>query len=310
VHATSLGLEAGGSSPRIETPLSSFIQVTVAGLATGGLYALMMVGLLLVWQVSRNMNFAYGQIGMVGAFAAFLAGTDLGLPLPLALGLGVVAATLLSAAVESLVIRRIPERGGYDVVVTLGLMLLLTALVQAALGANARVFYPLATDVRVLTGEVFINLNDILCILIGAAAVIAAWFLLQRTSLGTSLRAASADSDLARSVGIDVRFLRTAVWAVSAVLVAVAAYFFASRLSLNAFYMQTIIINVFLAGMIGGLDRFWAPIVSAFGIALYQAWAGYLLGVDWSTPALFVLVIAIFTLVPRRLLEERHEQRA
>lgn len=290
--------------------MSSFIQVTVAGLATGGLYALMMVGLLLVWQVSRNMNFAYGQIGMVGTFAAFLAGSELGLPLPFALGLGIVVATLLSAAVEALVIRRIPERGGYDVVVTLGLMLLLTALVQAALGANARVFYPLATDVRLLTGEVFVNLNDVFCIAAGVVTVAAAWFLLQRTSLGTSLRAASANSDIARSVGVDVTLLRTAVWAVSAVLVAIAAFLFASRLSLNAFFMQTIIINVFLAGMIGGLDRFWPPILSAFGIALYQSWAGYFLGVDWSTPALFVLVIAIFTFVPRRLLEERNEQRA
>ncbi len=288
----------------------NFLQVTIAGLATGGLYALMIVGVLLVWQVSRSMNFAYGQIGMVGAFAAFVIGSNLGIPLLPALLAGIIAATLLSAVVEATVIRRIPDRSGYDVVVTLGLMLLLTALVQAALGANARVFYTLATGVRVLTGEVFVNLNDLICIALGVLAVIGAWVVLHRTSLGTSLRAAAADADIARSVGIDVKLLRTAVWATSAILVTIAAYLFASRLSLNAFYMQTIIINVFVAGMIGGLDRFWPPVLSAFGIALYQAWAGYLLGEDWSTPALFVLVLAIFTLVPRRLLEERHEQRA
>jgi branched-chain amino acid transport system permease protein len=89
--------------------------------------------------------------------------------------------------------------------------------------------------------------------------------------------------------------------------VAVGAMMFAARLSVNAFYMTPIVINVFIAGMIGGLDRHWPPMLSAFGVALYQSWAMYLFGEAGGVPTLFILVIVILTAVPKRLLNERHE---
>ena len=119
--------------------------------------------------------------------------------------------------------------------------------------------------------------------------------------------AAAADPSVAQSVGINVRGLRTAAWAVSGVFVAVGAMMFAARLSVNAFYMTPIVINVFIAGMIGGLDRHWPPMLSAFGVALYQSWAMYLFGEAGGVPTLFILVIVILTAVPKRLLNERHE---
>jgi branched-chain amino acid transport system permease protein len=62
--------------------------------------------------------------------------------------------------------------------------------------------------------------------------------------------------------------------------------------------------------MIGGLERFWAPIFAAFGIALYQAFTIYIFGEPGGVPALFVLIIGILTLVPKRLVDERYEARA
>src|SRR6185312_15624850 len=118
------------------------------------------------------------------------------------------------------------------------------------------------------------------------------------------------DAAVAKTVGINVLGLRTATWAVSGILAAIGAMMFAWRLSVNAFYMTPIVINVFIAGMIGGLDRYWPPMLSAFGIAIYQSWATYVFGEAGGVPALFILVIVILTVVPKRLLEERHEARA
>lgn len=290
--------------------LAGAAQVTLSGLATGSLYAMLLLGVILVFQVSKNINFAYGQTGMVGAFASYALYADVGVPVWLALLVGAILAIAVAALTDLLIIRNIPARPGFDLVVTLGELLLLTALAQMAFGTSAQSYLKLLTDVASVRGGVFINANDLLCIALGVLAAVGGHVLLAHTSLGVSLRASAADAAIAQSVGIRVQALRTATWAVSGLLVCLGSMLFAARLSVNAFYMTPIMINVFIAGMIGGLDRYWPPMLTALGIAVYQSWATYLFGEAGGTPALFVLVILVMGLVPRRYLEERHEARA
>ncbi|WP_158801371.1 MULTISPECIES: branched-chain amino acid ABC transporter permease [unclassified Acidisoma] len=286
------------------------IQVTLGGLATGSLYAVILFGIILVFQVSRSINFAYGPTGMLGTFASYALYSEFGLPVWFAVLIGIGVTVLIAALTDLLIIRRLPPQQGFDVVVTLGELLFLTALAQLVFGASAQSYLKLLTDVPVLSRNIFVNGNDVLAVVLGVAVAIGGYFVLNSTSLGVSLRAAAADPSVAQSVGINVRGLRTAAWAVSGVFVAVGAMMFAARLSVNAFYMTPIVINVFIAGMIGGLDRYWPPMLSAFGIALYQSWAMYLFGEAGGVPALFILVIVILAAVPKRLLDERHEARA
>jgi branched-chain amino acid transport system permease protein len=290
--------------------LAGAAQVTLGGLATGSLYAIVLLGVLLVFQVSKNINFAYGQTGMLAAFSSFFLYTDAGLPVWLALLIGTAFAVAIAALTDFLIIRRLPARQGVDVVVTLGELLLLTAFAQTAFGNSAQSYIKLLTDTSLVWRGVFINGNDILAICVGIAATIAGHFALTRTGLGVSLRASAENAAVAQSVGINVLSLRTGIWAVSGILVSISAMMFASRLSVNAFYMTPIIVNVFIAGMIGGLDRYWPPMLAAFGIAVYESWAIYLFGEAGGTPALFILIILILAIVPKRYLEERHEARA
>lgn len=290
--------------------LADAAQVTLAGLATGALYAVLLLGVVLVFQVSKNINFAYGQTGMIGAFLSYVLYAQAGLPVWLAVLAGLAVAVLVAALTDRLIIRNIPTREGFDLVVTLGELLLLTALAQMAFGTSAQSYLKLLTDLAIVRGGVFINANDIACIVLGIAVTLGGHLVLTRTGLGTSLRASAANPAVAQSAGIDVLGLRTWVWAASGLLVGAGAMLFAARLSVNAFYMTPIMINVFIAGMIGGLDRYWPPMLAAFGIAVYQSWAVYLFGEAGDTPALFVLVILILSLVPKRFLEERHEARA
>jgi len=289
---------------------ATLIQVALSGLAIGSLYAIILVGVLIVFQVSKNINFAYGQIGMVAAFGSFYLYSAGGLPVWAALALATAAAVGLSALTDFLIIRRIAHRQGLDFVVTLGELLLLTALAELLLGTSAQSYLPLLSDHAWIVGHVFINANDLLAIALGSICVGVSYFVLTRTTLGISLRASAEDSAIAQSVGISVPALRTGTWAVAGLLVSTAAMMFASRLSVSSFYMTPLVINVFIAGMIGGLERFWPPIGAAFFIALYQAFTTYLFGEAGGIPALFLLVIGVLTLVPKRFLDEHLESRA
>jgi branched-chain amino acid transport system permease protein len=290
--------------------IATVVQVALSGLATGALYAIMLVGVLIVFQVSKNINFAFGQIGMVAAFGSHFLYTRVGLPTWVAVAVATALAVAISALTDLLIIRRISHRQGLDFVVTLGELLLLTAVAELVFGTSAQSYLPLLSDVSWTVRGVFVNANDLLALALGAGIIALAHVVLNRTALGISLRAAAEDPAIAESVGIAVAGLRTWTWAVAGLLVAIAGMMFASRLSVSSFYMTPLVINVFIAGMIGGLERFWPPILAAFGIALYQAFTIYIFGEAGGVPALFILIIGILTLVPKRLVDERHEARA
>jgi len=290
--------------------LGNTLQVILGGLATGGLYAVLLLGVIVVFQVSKNVNFAYGELGVIGAFVGYVLYSTLHWPTPLALALGVAAAVVLAAVTDLTLIRRIPDRQGFDLVVTLGALLLLTAGTDVVFGSADRQYLNLFSDKARIVGGVYINAGDLLSLGLGLVALVGGHLIVNETGLGVSLRASAEDPAIARSMGIDVLSLRTAVWAASGLLAAVASMVIASRLVLDARYMTPVIINVFIAGMLGGLDRYWPPMLAAFGVGLYNSLAGYIFGSDASTPALFILVLAVLIIAPKRFLEERHEARA
>jgi branched-chain amino acid transport system permease protein len=290
--------------------VSNTLQVVLGGLATGGLYAVLLLGVVVVFQVSKNVNFAYGEVGVIGAFVSYVLYSGAHWPVPFALLLGVLAAIVLAAATDLALIRRITERQGFDLVVTLGALLLLTAGTDVVFGSADRQYLPLLSDKATIVGGVYINASDLLSFGLGLFALAVGYLIVNRSGLGISLRASAENAPVAQSMGIDVLNLRTAVWAASGLLAAIAAMVVASRLVLDARYMTPVIINVFIAGMLGGLDRYWPPMLAAFGIGLYNSLTSYIFGSDAATPALFVLVLAVLIVAPRRFLEERHEARA
>lgn len=285
-------------------------QITVGGLATGCVYALLLLGVLIVYQVSRNLNFAYGQLGMVAAFGSWYLYQSLGWPVVAAVVAATAVAVVLSALIE-VTVRRIPDdAAGLDLVVTLGVFLLLTALAQNLIDSNTHNYLPLLTDHRTVVNGVYVNGNDVGVVLLALLVVTSSYWLLTRTSLGVSLRAAAKSPAIARAAGINVGLLRTGTWAAAGLLAAVVGMITASRLSVDAFYMTPVLIKVFIAGMIGGLDRFFAPLAAAVLLGLYEAWVVYFAGASAGTPAVFLLIIVALALMPKRFVEERREVRA
>jgi branched-chain amino acid transport system permease protein len=287
------------------------IQVMLGGLAFGCIYAILLLGVLLVFQVSKCVNFAYGQIAMVAAFGGWALYAQVGLPVWLALAVGAFVAVVLNSAIDFVAIRRIPEgRPGIELVVTLGIFLLLAAVMQQVVDANSHTFTSLGADKVSSVGGVLVSANDVALVLLTILIVAAAWALLSRTTLGTSLRASAEDATIAASAGINVRRLRTGTWAVAGLLAAVVGCLVGSRLSVDAFFMTPVLIKVFVAGMIGGLDRFWPPLVVAVLLGVYESVAVFFLGTNAGTPAVFVLIIVALAFMPRRFVTDRTEVRA
>ena len=291
--------------------MDGLTQVVAGGVVQGSLYALMLLGVLVVFQVSKVMSFAYGQVGMVAALTAWAVSTSAGLPIGVAIVVGTVIAVLLNSAIDVVAIRRIPsDRVGLDLVVTLGLFLLIAAVMQQLVDSNSHSFPALGADSQATVLGARISINDVVVVAGAAVVVTGAWLVLSRTSLGTNLRACAEDADIAASTGINVRALRTGTWAVAGLLASAVAVAFASRVAVDAFYMTSVLVKVFIAGMIGGLDRFWPPLLAALGLGVYESLAVALFGADAGVPAVFLLIIVVLAVVPKRFVIDTSEARA
>jgi branched-chain amino acid transport system permease protein len=290
---------------------TDLLQVIFSGLVTGCLYALVLLGVLIVFQVSKTMNFAYGQVGMVAALGAWTLYSQVGLPVWLSVVVGLIAAVVVNSLIDFGAIRRIPEgRPGMDLVVTLGIFLLLTAVMSQVVDANSHTFLSLGADTHTTVAGVVVSVNDGLVVVLTAVAVLIARLLLTRTTLGTSLRASAEDAGIAESTGVNVRRLRTGTWAIAGLLAAAAALLVASRLAVDPFYMTPVLIKAFIAGMIGGLERFGPPLAVAVLLGVYESCVIFVFGARAGTPAVFLLIIVALAVLPARLVNERREVRA
>lgn len=291
--------------------MSGFWQVIVSGITTGCLYALLLLGVLLVYQVSKSVNFGFGQIAMVAGLGSWYLYSNVGLPVWLSLILGVAVAVALNSAIDRFAIRHIPEgRPGLDLVVTLGLFLLLAAAMQQIVDPNSHTFVALGADNFKRFGGVIVSVNDALIVGLAVVFIAVARTLLRATSLGTSLRACAEDAGIAAAAGINVQRLRTGTWAVAGLLAAIVGYLVGSRLSVDTTYMTPILVKVFIAGMIGGLNRFGPPLIVAVLLGVYESMANFLMGANAGTPAVFLLIIVALAVMPKRLVDERSEVRA
>jgi branched-chain amino acid transport system permease protein len=287
------------------------LNVTTAGITTGCLYGLLVLGIVLTYQVGRCINFAYGQVGMIGAFSAWYLATELGWPTWFALVAGLVLAVAVSASIDVVAMRRIPEgRPGFDLVVTLGIFLLMTSVMQQLIDSDSHSFTPLGSDTIWRLGGVVVNLNDVVIVVLLATAVAIALVVLRGTSVGVSLRGSALDPVVTSAAGVNVRMLRTATWAIAGALTAVAAALAASRTSVDAFYMTPLLIKAFIAAMIGGLDRLGPSVAAAVLLGVYESVAMYVLGPTAGTPAVFGLIIILLAVVPKRFVLEGREVRA
>ncbi len=292
--------------------IDSAIQITLSGLATGSVYALLLLGILIVFRVSRAVNFAQGQLGMIAAYAAYAMFAAEVLPVWLAIIIGLALASILSLLTDRIFIERLANRGalgGQDLVVTLGMMLLLTAAAETFLGTQTKSFEPLGNDVLFGFRSVVMNASQVV-ILVGTVGILTAFAFFLRTRPGVSMRASAMNPDLARSFGVNVSRVKAVTWAVSGLLAGLVGVVIASRLSVDPYYMTPFLISAFVAGIIGGLDRFAVPILIAFGLALYQNWSAFIFGSTAGTASLFILVIVLLAVLPKRFLDERREARA
>lgn len=287
------------------------LSLMVGGLATGGVYALLLAGILLIYQVSKAVNFAQGQFGMIAAFLSWYLYQRVGVDPVLAVLLAMLTAVIVAVLFDVLVLQRVSDRQvGADLVATLGLLLLATAVAENVLGNRTQPYLALGSRTVLDAGGAALNLSDLVTIAIAVAVAAGLSVVRLHTRVGAVLIAVSENRAVAESLGIPTARVRAGVWALAAVIASVAGILAASRSSVDAYYMTPFAMKAFIAGILGGLDRFEIPLLFAFGLGVYEAAVVSVLGAQAVTPAVFALIIVVLAVAPRSYLSEGQEARA
>ena len=247
-----------------------FPQFLATGLLTGGIYALIALGLVLIYKSSRVFNFAQGHILMLGAFVAWWFTENLGLSVWLAFGAAMGIAVLLGLLIERLALRPlIGQPILATVMMTLALSQFLQGVAILAFGAYQRALPNLFPIQPIVLGGVRLKLNLTLAFAIGMLCFVVLALFFRFTRAGLAMRATAEDHQLAQSVGLRVPRIFALAWAIASVVATVGGVLLAniSGVELN---LSIISLKAFPAVLFGGLESIPGAIVGGLTVGVIE----------------------------------------
>ncbi|GAA3762572.1 branched-chain amino acid ABC transporter permease [Plantactinospora mayteni] len=283
--------------------MTGFLQNTFNGLVSGAFYALLALGLAVIFGMLRVVNFAHGAFYMLGAFGAYVLLAEAGVSFWWALLLMPIGLALFGMLLERAVVHRLGRLDPlYNFLFTFGLTLILQDVVKSRYGVQSS---PYATPAE-LSGSVDLGLFDFptyrVFILVFAVAVCAlVWWLLSHTRVGVVVRAATERPELTRAFGIDVGRWVTPVFGFGVGLAGLAGVLAAPMRAVNPLMGADLIIVVFAVVVIGGLGSIFGSVAAGFGIGLVQSWGEAYAPPIVAQTLVFIVMAAVLLLRPAGL---------
>ncbi|MDY8108024.1 branched-chain amino acid ABC transporter permease [Fulvimarina sp. 2208YS6-2-32] len=253
-------------------PFPVFAGQLLIGLINGAFYAVLSLGLALIFGLLNIVNFAHGALYMVGAFVAFLLLDILGIGYWPALIISPIIVGCFGMLIERFLLRPIADLDHlYGLLLTFGLALLLEGAFRQVYGASGETYaIPAALQGGFNLGFMFLPTYRAWVIVAAAVVCGATWFLIERTRLGATMRAAVENADLVRAFGVNVPLLVTLTYGLGVALAAFAGVLAAPIYSVNPLMGSNIIIVVFAIVVIGGLGSIKGAILSGFMLGVFE----------------------------------------
>ena len=282
-------------------------DVIIAGLSTGSVYALMAVGMTLVYGVTKAFNFAYGDFFNMGGYFAWILIFGIGfqfggyltvllivLPLMFAVGYGL----------EKLMIAPLRKRADWEnkvMMLTLGLSLFLSSLYTVVFGVKMKSLPPILEG-TLEVGQLVFGYQDIMIFVMSLGGILLFGWLLNNTRTGMAVKAVAQNPIGAKIVGIPKERIFAATFAISTVMVGFGGILLSQKWFINPMSGSTIMIKAWVVTALGGMGSIRGGLYAAFIIGMLEAFVGWLFGMSYGIIALFILLLATLALRPQGLM--------
>ncbi len=277
--------------------METFTTLVMAGLANGSLYALVALGLVLIYRTQDLVNFAHGEVLMIGGFVGYTAFQVAGFSYPLALLVAIVSCGLLGALLERLILRPVAHHHHITLaMVTVGLSFALKGAARLPFGSDIYTFPPMFADVQSITVAGVVITTQSLVTIVAALVLGGLLFLFFRsTTLGKQMRATQQNPTGARLVGINTGRVFSITWALASAAGAAAGVLAAPMTLLYPDVGTNFLLKGFAAAVLGGFSSVQGAIVGGLLIGVIEmVFGGYISTAFQHISAFIVIMFVLF----------------
>ena len=287
--------------------MTTLIQTLISGLRLGSIYALMALGYTMVYGIAKMLNFAHGDIIMVGAYAVISTVSLAQLPGVVGVAVSVVVCVFLGVTIEFLAYRPLRKAPSLAVLITaIGVSYLLQSLALLVFKSEPKAF-PTIIEIPSLTfGGVVVDGMTLLTLAVTAVIMISLSLFINKTKLGKAMRAVSEDKDAAELMGISVNRTITMTFAIGSALAAVASVFYGATYT----YIKPTTgsmpgIKAFTAAVFGGIGSIPGAMHGGIMLGIIEQLSQRYISTLWTNAIVFGVLVLVLVVKPTGLLGKK-----
>lgn len=291
--------------------LSGFIINFISGLSLGSIYALIALGYTMVYGIAKMLNFAHGDIIMVGAFAVIVSVTSLGLPPILAILISVAVCVVLGVSIERIAYKPLRNASPLAVLITaIGVSYFLQSLALIIFGTNQRSFPKLVSARGITFGNISVSGQTIITLLVTVVIMVALNLFISRSRTGKAMRAVSEDKGAAELMGISVNRTIAITFAIGSALAAVAGLFYGSTYGFIGPYTGSMPgIKAFVAAVFGGIGSIPGAMLGGILLGIIESLSKAYISTELSDAIVFAVLIVVLIVRPIGLLGKKTNEK-
>lgn len=283
------------------SPFQLFVEYSIVGIAAGGIYALIALGIVVIFKSSHTFNFAMGEMMMLSAYFFYAAGVTLALGPVMGLIAAIVSSIAIALLIERVAIRPMLGRPFIAVVmVTFGIGSIIRGIVGMVWGPNEMQIPAILSRSPVMLGDVFVPGKTARAFAIAVVITVSLIVYLRYSRAGIALRAAAADAITAYSMGIDVRRVIAFTWIIAAVTGCISGILMANVNTLTP-HLGMVALNVLAVIILGGMNSIGGVLVAGLIIGWLEAITGLYLSSEYREITPYVLTLIVLLVRPNGL---------
>ncbi len=276
-----------------------FLQMVLSGIAVGSSYALMGLGMVLIYKASEVPNFAQGEMALLPVFLTYMLLSSYGLPYYLAFPATLIFALLLGCFLEFAILRRAKEPNILGlIIITIGMEMVLLGFVSWKFGADQRTMpFPISTYDSIVIGDIFISTLDMLTLVVALVIMLILYLFLRFSKIGVAMKATQQNERAAALMGIKTKRIRMITWGISSMVGSVAGLLMAPVL-MEPYMMWDPMLKGFAGAVVGGMTSLPGAVFGAYIIGIIEHLFGGYVSIEFKSVVAFVIIVLVLCIKP------------
>ena len=279
-----------------------FLQMVLSGIAVGSSYALMGLGMVLIYKASEVPNCVQGEMALLPVFIASMLLSTYGVPYYIAFPATLIFALILGCVLEFVILRRAKEPNILGlIIITIGMEMMLLGLVSWKFGADQRAMpFPISSYDSIIIGDIFISTLDLLTLVVVLVIMVSLFLFFRFSKMGVAMKATQQNANAAALMGIKTKKIRMVTWGISSMVGSVAGLLMAPVL-VEPYMMWDPMLKGFAGAVVGGMTSLPGAVFGAYIIGIVEHLFGGYVSIEFKSVVAFAIIVLVLCIKPSGL---------